>query len=236
MRTYERHLVKKYGKLPIRSITPLMLQTHLNKLSEKTPRLSETIKSLLHGIFEYAVNNGVIDLNPVKAVYLQKHQRKTGSALTYAEEAAFLMAIKNHKYEFVYLKMLYSGARPCEVNSIVEDLEANTITIKNGKLKNYQTNYFRTIPIFPLYKPLAIVKCRKINTIKLSQAFKELCPNHSLKDLRHTFTTRARECGVDNELVAVWTGHSLGNITSSVYTHFSNEFQQEQAKKLVYNV
>ena len=75
---------------------------------------------------------------------------------------------------------------------------------------------------------------RKVNTTSLSAEFNKLCPNHQLKDLRHTFTTRARECGIDNELVAVWTGHSLGNITSSVYTHFSNEFQQEQAKKLNY--
>ena len=70
---------------------------------------------------------------------------------------------------------------------------------------------------------------------KLCEEFKRFLPNHTLKDLRHTFTTRARECGIDNELVAVWTGHSLGNITSKVYTHFSIEFQQEQAKKLVYN-
>ena len=54
------------------------------------------------------------------------------------------------------------------------------------------------------------------------------------KDLRHTFTIRARECGIDNELVAVWTGPSLGNITSSVYTHFSMEHQQKEAKKVVY--
>ena len=55
-----------------------------------------------------------------------------------------------------------------------------------------------------------------------------------MKDLRHTFTTRARECGIDNELVAVWTGHSLGNITSKVYTHFSMEHQQKQAQRLIY--
>ena len=234
IRTYNNHIVKRYGKMQIKDITPLLIQTHLNTLSEKTPRLCETVKSLLNNIFEYAVNNGVIELNPVKAVYLQKHQRKTGSALTVTEEKVFLKSIKNHKYEIVYLKMLYSGVRPCEINTVVEDLNANTLTIKNGKLKNYQTNFYRTIPIFPMYKPYANIKCKKINTIKLSQAFKEICPNHSLKDLRHTFTTRARECGIDNELVAVWTGHTLGNITSSVYTHFSNEFQQEQAKKLVY--
>ena len=68
----------------------------------------------------------------------------------------------------------------------------------------------------------------------ITEEFSALCPNHTLKDLRHTFTTRARECGIDNELVAVWTRHSLGNITSSVYTHFSMEFQKEQAVKLKY--
>ena len=55
-----------------------------------------------------------------------------------------------------------------------------------------------------------------------------------LKDLRHTFTTKLRECEIDNELVSLCTGHGLGNITASVYTHFSIEFQREQAKKLVY--
>ena len=105
----------------------------------------------------------------------------------------------------------------------------------NGKLKSYQKNLFRIIPIFPLYEQVAECDCGKLNPRKLSYEFREYCPNHQLKDSRHTFTTRARECGIDNERVAVWTGHSLGNITSSVNTHFSIGFQQEQAKKLIYN-
>ena len=91
------------------------------------------------------------------------------------------------------------------------------------------------MPIFPLYKrTLQFPPLGKYQHNKLCEEFKRFLPNHTLRDLRHAFTTRARECGIDNELVAVWTGHSLGNITSSVYTHFSMEFQQEQAKKLVY--
>ena len=90
--------------------------------------------------------------------------------------------------------------------------------------------------MFPMYKPYATGKPKKVSQQKLGDEFSQLCPNHTLKDLRHTFTTRARECGVDNELVAVWTGHSLGNITSSVYTHFSIEFQKEQAQKLLYTL
>ncbi|MBQ0099215.1 MAG: hypothetical protein KBS91_01545, partial [Firmicutes bacterium] len=74
----------------------------------------------------------------------------------------------------------------------------------------------------------------KTNEQALRKEFKKYCPSKTLKDLRHTFITRARECGVENELVAIWTGHSLGNITSSVYTHFSMSYQQEKALKINY--
>lgn len=144
--------------------------------------------------------------------------------------------IKGHKFEETYLKMLYSGVRPCEVNTVEENLIEETIKIENGKLKNYQKNKYRVLPMFPMYKPYATGKAQKVSQQKIGDEFGSLCPNHTLKDLRHTFTTRARECGVDNELVAVWTGHSLGNITSSVYTHFSMEFQKEQAQKLIYKL
>ena len=87
---------------------------------------------------------------------------------------------------------------------------------------------------FPKYQENAVGELRKVDKNDLSLEFSAICPNHTLKDLRHTFTTRARECGVDNELVAIWTGHSLSNITSSVYTHFSMELQQEQAKRIDY--
>ena len=108
------------------------------------------------------------------------------------------------------------------------------MTIKNAKLKRYQKIKERTLPIFPMLKPHINGINTKLNGETASDVFSDIMPNHTLKDLRHTFTTRARECSIDNELVAVWTGHSLGNITSSVYTHFSMEFQQAQAKKLIY--
>ena len=71
--------------------------------------------------------------------------------------------------------------------------------------------------MFPLYKENVQGKGYHVDVKKLSVAFTKFCPNHQLKDLRHTFTTRARECGIDNELVSLWTGHSLGNVTASVY-------------------
>lgn len=233
---YESEILPVYGKMRLSDIKPYYIQKHLDKLHAVKPRSCEDIKMLLNGIFQYAVDNGIIDRNPIKAVYIEKHERKNGVALTPDEERQFVKDIKGSKNEWVFLKMLYSGVRPSEISDIEENIENNTLTIKNAKLKSYQKNLTRTIPIFPKYKETLDHPIRKyVYLHDLGSDLKNYLPNHTLKDLRHTFTTRARECGIDNELVAVWTGHSLGNITSSVYTHFSTEFQQEQAKKLVYN-
>lgn len=171
----------------------------------------------------------------MKSVFVVKQERTTGQALTRDEEKAFVQAIKRNYYEYSFLRMLYCGVRAYEVNEIVEN-DNETITIKNGKLKNYQKNYYRTVPMFPLYKENIQGKGYHVDVKKLSVAFTKFCPNHQLKDLRHTFKTRARECGIDNEMVSLWTGHSLENITASVYTHFSIEHQKAVAEKLLYEV
>ena len=231
---YENYISPVYGKLRLNEIKPNFIQKHLDKINERTPRACEDVKMLLNNIFDYAVNNGIIERNPIKAVYIQKHERKNGIALSPEHERKFVRDIKGSKYENYFLKMLYSGVRPTEVITIQENPVNNTLTVKNSKLKSYQKNLYRILPIFPKYKTIQNYKLEKANLEQLRLEFKKYLPSHTLKDLRHTFTTRARECGIDNELVAVWTGHSLGNITSSVYTHFSMEFQQEQAKKLTY--
>lgn len=235
-KNYAKHVEPFFGKMMLRDIKPFLIQKHLDTLNEKIPRACEDVKMILNNVFDYAVANGVIERNPMKAVYLPKHEREHGKALTLSEERKFVQDIKGDKYENYFLKMLYSGVRLCEVRNITENLEENTLTIKNGKLKSYQKNYYRVVPIFPKYKQtLSMPLDKAVSNHRLQDVIKKYLPNHTLKDLRHTFTTRARECGIDNEVVAVWTGHSLSNITASVYTHFSIEFQQEQAKKLDYD-
>lgn len=49
------------------------------------------------------------------------------------------------------------------------------------------------------------------------------------------FCTQYKECEVASEVVSIWAGHSLGGtITSAVYTHYSEEFQLKEAKKVIY--
>lgn len=232
---YKNNIKKSLGNKQVKNITSIDIQKFLDRFQKKTPRKALDMKNIIMNIMNYAIDNDVISVNPIKNVYLPKYNKKLGKALTKKDEKKFVENIRGNKYEGYLLKMLYSGARPGEIYGIKEDLENNTITIKNEKLKRTQKELFRTIPMFPKYKEIQSMDIREYVPMEaLRKTFSEACPGYTLKDLRHTFTTRARECGIDNELVAIWTGHTLNNITSKVYTHFSMEFQQSQAKKLEY--
>ena len=78
------------------------IQKFLDKYNAKTSRGCEDLKCLLNGIFDYALNNGIIERNPLKAVYIPKHQRKTGTSLSPQEEKAFIVAIKGNRFENAY--------------------------------------------------------------------------------------------------------------------------------------
>ncbi len=53
--------------------------------------------------------------------------------------------------------------------------------------------------------------------------------------LERDFTSRCKESGVLSEVVSIWAGHSLsGTITTTVYTHYSEEFQLREAEKVDY--
>lgn len=86
--------------------------------------------------------------------------------------------------------------------------------------------------------PSAGVRVRGWGTSRaLTQAMKRLMPAHHLHELRHTFVTRAQECGVPREAVSVWAGHAADETqTTKVYTHFSKEFMLQEGRKVIYNL
>lgn len=95
------------------------------------------------------------------------------------------------------------------------------------------------LPIFPELTPyIERIKTEpwEFNTDKLTTEFGHIMKGHTMKDLRHTFTTQARECGIENEIVSIWTAHSLKGMTAKVYTHFTLAYMREQAERLIYEV
>lgn len=238
---YENHIKPRFGSLKIKSILPMHLQPFFNELAGSLGKTCENSKIILNGIFDFAVANRLCPSSPMPGVVIERHYRKTGKALTDEQIKRFRNVMLNSgAIGTAYLIILYAGIRGAELESLSFDWENGTFTVNNAKLKKSQRvhpeNIKRTVPIFP---GLYALKERIENDAwimdarTVSNGFCRLWTESSVKDLRHTFTTKARESGIENELVNLWTGHLPGrNVTANVYTHFSLEFQKDQAKKL----
>ena len=238
--TYDT-LFKKY-KIGVRpflvnmNVEEITAETIQRALNDASPRNKEDVKTIFNQCLEYAIGCDVISKNPTKYVKLVKHIRENGKALSPAEIATFKARIKGSELEVPFMIFLYTGIRACEYDTIQFDFERGVAVVQNGKVKSGTRSSIREIPILkPLFEYRNVIPGiaeRKYALIRIQREFHRLTGGN-LKDLRHTFATCCRKF-VDNELVSLWQGHTMKNITASVYTHFDITYQIEQAKKIIY--
>ena len=232
-RQAQRHIYPIIGSLKLKQISPLRCQeVLLRQLEANHGRTAETLKNLLNEILRAAVGEHLIRENPMDFVKIPKHERELGVSLTLDEIHAFIDACETSPYQKQFMFLLYTGIRRGELKSAV--IDEDFVTIRNGKCRKGHRPTFRRIPIaegLRAYLPLSAIDLAVKEDV-LTRHFKKLCPDHQLKDLRHTFTTQTLECEIPKELVDVWTAHvDKKDMTTSVYTHFSLEFQLEMIKR-----
>lgn len=240
---YRNHIESALGNFDVAKILPLDIQPLFDSLSARgLGKTTENVKTILNGVFNYSVSNRFCPTNPLGGVIIDKHVRTIGRRLSDEEIAEFKATVGPVKdFGILYLIILYTGVRGCEIQEMKFDWEKGTCTVRNGKLKRYQkknpNNLYRTFPIFPaLYSLRERIETEtwRYKDRIVSNRFSDFWTKSPVKSLRHTFSSKAREAGIENELVNVWMGHLPGtNQTANTYTHFSEEFQQEQAKKLL---
>lgn len=240
--TYRAHIKPFFEGKRMKSITPLQVQPLFNKLdAEGKTRTVELVRLLLNQIFEAAVGERLIGKNPLSAVKVLKYETKNGEALSVEDERLLLDGLKSSAYRLPFVLMLYTGIRRSELQSLT--VEGDFVKVRNSKIKRAQKVTYRKIPVTPMLRPYleAADEAELITAVNtdpdvLSHNFKRVCPAHHLHELRHTFITRCQECGVPREVVSVWAGHAADrSMTTTVYTHFSENFMKEQAGKVDYN-
>ena len=240
--TYRAHIKPFFEGKRMKSITPLQVQPLFNKLdAEGKTRTVELVRLLLNQIFEAAVGERLIGKNPLSSVKVLKYETKNGEALSYEDERLLLAELNGSAYRLPFVLMLYTGVRRSELQSMT--VEGDFVKVKNSKIKRAQKITYRRIPITPMLRPYLeaatdsdLITAVNTDPDVLSHNFKRVCPAHHLHELRHTFITRCQECGVPREVVSVWAGHAADrSMTTTVYTHFSENFMKEQAEKVNYN-
>ena len=240
-RSFRVDLEPAFGNRVLAEITRNELQNYLfGIVGENKHRKAEKLALMLNCIFDMAAEDFSIP-SPMKKVVLPNYQTKKGQALTKDEEERLVKYCKSHSEvegTDALLVLLLFGLRKSELASI-EVIDGKWLQCETSKERLGQNIVLRKIPFTPQAKKyLPIIdfeKAKKANLNTISTRMKRLLPERHPHELRHTFISRCKECGVQSEVVSIWAGHSLsGTITSTVYTHYSEEFQLKEAEKVIY--
>ena len=240
-RSFRVDLEPTFGNKPLAAITRTDLQNYLfGIVGENKHRKAEKLALMLNCIFDMAAEDYDIP-SPMKKVVLPAYQTKKGEALTKDEEARLVNYCKTHKNvegTDALLVLLYFGLRKSELKSI-EIVDNQWLQCETSKERLGQNVVLRKIPFTPMVKKVLpyidFERAKNTNLNTISTRMKRLLPERHPHELRHTFISRCKEAGVLSEVVSIWAGHSLsGTITSTVYTHYSEEFQLKEAEKVVY--
>ena len=241
VRMLNRDVLPAFGKMGATEIDRSMLQNFLLTYVQKgVLRTAHKLFLLLRCIFDMIAEDYNIP-TPMKKVVVPNYQSKSGCAFTYEEEKKLVnhcLAHLKRDTSHAFLVLLYAGLRRSELASlnVIDGVWLECETSKERMGKNVVK---RKIPITPMMKRMLpyidFKKAKNVNLNTLQTTMKRLFPEHHSHELRHTFISRCKESGVSSEVVSIWAGHSLtGTITTTVYTHYSDEFYLKEAEKVDY--
>lgn len=185
--------------------------------------------------------------SPMDKVTLPFYKSKKGKAFTKAEEGKLIdYCIKNQELASTsaLLVLLFFGLRQSELITL-EIIDGQWLDCITSKTRLGHDEERRKIPFTPMAKKVLpyidFEKAKNTNLDAIKSTVRRLFPNHRPHDLRYTFITRCKECGVNHELVMLWDGHEMDDDvkTSKVdrgYTDYSDEYQLEEAEKVNYKI
>ena len=241
LRLLNHDILPTFGEMKAIEIDRCMLQNFLLTYVQKgVLRTAHKLFLLLRCIFDMIAEDYNIP-TPMKKVVVPNYQSKSGCAFTYEEEKKLVnhcLAHLNRDTAHAFLVLLYAGLRRSELASL-KIIDGKWLECETSKERMGKNVVKRKIPFTPMMKRMLpfidFKKAKNVNLNTLQTTMKRLFPNHHSHELRHTFISRCKESGVSGEVVSIWAGHSLtGTITTTVYTHYSDEFYLKEAQKVDY--
>lgn len=248
---YERQIQKDilphFETVYLAQIDRSMLQRFLNiYVDSNRMRTAQKLQLILRCACDLVSSDFNIR-SPMEKVSLPFYKPKKGKAFTKAEEAQLIdhcITNINLASSSALLVLLFFGLRQSELASLrVIDNQWLICTTSKSRLGHDEEK--RKIPFMPVmqkYLPyIDFEKARTTNTDAIKSTGRRLFSTHRVHDLRYTFITRCKECGVNPELVMLWDGHEMDDSvkTSKVdrgYTDYSDEYQLEEAQKVNYDI
>jgi len=250
----QAHMVPLFGDLPLKEITPLLIEKYRAERLKKTRKTANGTThiekstanreiTIMKKMFNIAVDWGYADTNPAQKIkFFSEKDRQKERILKDQEELNLLRACPKYIRPIIEAA-LNTGMRRGEIFNLKWEqvnLEEMTITVQNTKSgKN------RTIPINNrLHQILMEQKKLKGQAssvfpnpdtgrpfVDIKKSFKRACEDAGIKDLRfhdlrHTFASRLVKAGVDLITVRDLLGHFSVQLTQR-YTHSSRDQKQQ---------
>ena len=248
---YERQIEKDvapyFQNLYVSQVDRTTLQNFLNiYIDSKRMRTAQKLQLILR----CACDLISCDFNvrsPMEKVSIPFYKPKKGSAFTTAEEALLVdYCIKNQNLATTsaLLVLLFFGLRQSELASL-NVVDGQWLECTTSKSRLGHDEEIRLIPFTPVMKRyiqyIDFEKAKNTNLTAVKSTIRRLFPNHHPHELRYTFITRCKQCGVNPELVMLWDGHEMDSDvkTSKVdrgYTDYPIDYQLEEAKKVNYDI
>lgn len=244
-RIVNKDLIPQFSNCLINDISRQKVQDYLFQFID-TGRLKTAgkIYLILKCIFDLACDDFNF-VSPMKKIVLPYYEPKKGHCLTPEEEKTltdYCIAGKDRRVTSALLVLLFFGLRKSELQTIkVFDDSIEVVTSKTLLGRN---NVLRRIPFTSEVKKflqnIDFNAAKTVNLNTLSNVFKKILPNHHPHELRYTFVTRCKECGVNPEIVMLWDGHEEDKSVKASkvdrgYTDFSWAFQLKEAEKVNYS-
>ena len=227
----ETRIFPVIGDIPIAKIRTNNITEIINNAKG---RVIETLQTIFKGIMKYAMANGDITFNPMDAVAFQKVARKKRRALTNEEEKTFFERIDLPEfahYKPFFLLQYYFGLRPWELRDT--RFVGDFLISLNAKHEEDGELVYKKIPI-PAQLKARMDTTQNIvcehRTDVLNRIFKRIMQDEQVTQyfLRHTFSSTCKRFVTKSEVVDLWMGDSPEKLVDRVYTHFPDDFMQEQ--------
>lgn len=153
----KNHLKPAFGAVKLEALNAHDIQRFYNNLGKEqngkpglSPKTVKNIHGAFHKALQQAVELGYLRFNPADACKLPRAERKEIKPMDNETMSVFMKAIQGHRFEAIYLTMLFTGLRRGEACGLTWDcVDLNKGTLRIDKqLQNIpgQPGEFRLVP------------------------------------------------------------------------------------------
>lgn len=244
-----KNLAPFFAGVAVRNILPQHCERWAQARAGKlAPQTMAHELNVMRGVFDYAVDHGLILANPAKKIKRRKVIHSPKTIPTREQFRRLIETIRESDGREYSQHMAAEGAdlveflaySGCRLNEAISmtwadvDFQKGVFTVTGGErgTKNYEQ---RTVPMTEALrrllqrlhetrkpKPTDRISSNDSARKSLQTACRRLgCPQFTHHDFRHFFATTCIEAGVDIPTVSRWLGHKDGGtLAMRVYGHF----------------